>query len=96
MNVCKKGFLYTAYAATEVLTNFNTISKFSGLKIKKQKWELAGIVVKQGVKAAICGVEHDNFLTNAIKILDIYFSYNKKLENENIFFRLCKETSKKL
>ena len=37
------------------------------------------------VKAAVCGVECVNLLTNAIKILIIYLSYNKKLENEKNF-----------
>ena len=93
MNVCNNDFLYTAYAndttfflqneksATEVLNNFNIMSQFSGLKINKSKCEVAGIRVMKGVKVALCGVECVNLLTNAIKILAIYFSYNKKLEN---------------
>ena len=39
----------------------------------------------KGVKVAICVVECVNLLTNAIKILGIYFSYNKELENEKNF-----------
>ena len=39
----------------------------------------------KGVKVALCGVEYVNLLTNAIKILGIYFSYNTKLENEKNF-----------
>ena len=61
------------------------MSQFSGLKINKSKCEVAGIGVMKGVKVALCGVECVNLLTNAIKILGIYFSYNKKLENENNF-----------
>ena len=37
------------------------------------------------VKVAFCGVECLNLLTNTIKILGMYFLYNKKLENENNF-----------
>ena len=37
------------------------------------------------VKVAGCGVECVNLLNNAIKILGIYFSYNKKLKNQNGF-----------
>ena len=93
MNVCNNDFLDTAYAddttfflqneksAIEVLNNFNIMSQFSGLKINKSKCEVAGIRVMKGVKVALCGVECVNLLTNAIKILAIYFSYNKKLEN---------------
>ena len=47
--------------------------------------EVAGIGVMKGVKVALCDVECGNFLTNAIKILGICFSYNKKLENEKSF-----------
>ena len=36
----------------------------------------------KGVKVALCGVECVNLLTNTIKLLGIYFSYNKKLEIE--------------
>ena len=61
------------------------MSQFLGLKINKSKCEVAGIGVMKGVKVALCGVECVNFLTNAIKILGIYFSYNKKLENEKNF-----------
>ena len=39
----------------------------------------------KGLLMALCGVECVNLLTNAIKILGIYFSYNKKLENEENF-----------
>ena len=39
----------------------------------------------KGVKVTFSGVECVNLLTNAIKILGIYFSYNMKLENENNF-----------
>ena len=97
MNVCNNEFLYTPYAGdttfflqnenpeTEVLNNFNVMSQFSGLKINKSKCEVAGTGVMKGVKVALCGVECVNLLTNAIKILGIYFSYNKKLESENIF-----------
>ena len=61
------------------------MSKFSGLKINKSKWEVARTEVMKGVKVALCGVKCVNLLTNTIKILGIYFSYNKKLENEKNF-----------
>ena len=97
LNVCNNDFLYTAYvddttlslqnekSATEILNNFNIMSQFSGLKINKSKCEAAGIGVMKGVRMALCGEECVNLLTNAIKILGIYFSYNKELENEKNF-----------
>ena len=93
LNVCNNDVLYTAYAddtscflqkekyATEVLNNFNIMSQFSALKINKSKCEVAGIGVIKGVQVALCGVECVNLLTNAINILGIYFSYNKKLQS---------------
>ena len=39
----------------------------------------------KGLKVALCDVECVNLLINAIKILGMYFSYNKRLENENNF-----------
>ena len=100
LNVCNNDFLYTAYAddiiifyiyhflqneksATEVLNN--VLSQFSGLKTNKSKCEVAGIGVIKGVKVALCDVECVNLLTNAIKVLVIYFSHNRKLENEKNF-----------
>ena len=59
--------------------------QFSGLKINKSKCEVARIGVMKGVKVTPCGAECVNLLTNAIKILDTYFSNNQKLENENNF-----------
>ena len=61
------------------------MSQISGLNINKSKYEVAEIGVMKGVKVALCDVECVNFLTNAIKTLGIYFSYNKKLENETNF-----------
>ena len=77
-------FLQNEKSATEVLNNFN-MSQFSGLKINKSKCEVAGIGIMKGVKVALCGVECVNLLTNAITIPGIYFSYNRKLENEKNF-----------
>ena len=57
----------------------------TGLKINKLKCEVAGIGVMKRVEVALCGVECVNLLTRFIKILGIYFSYNKKLENEKDF-----------
>ena len=38
-------FLQNERSATEVLNNFNFMSPFSGLKINKSKYEVAGIDV---------------------------------------------------
>ena len=90
-------FLYSAYAddttfflrneksATEVIKTFDKFSLFSGLKINNAKCEIAGIGVKKGVKMALCGMDCIDLTEDVIKILGIYFSYNKKLEQEKNF-----------
>ena len=93
MNVCTNDFLYTGYADDTIfftkwkiyLNNFNIISQLSGLKVNKSKCKVPGIEVMKGVKVASWGVECVNLLNNAIKILGIYSSFNKKLENEKNF-----------
>ena len=87
-------FLYSAYAddttfflrneksATKVIKTFNKFSLFSGLKINNAKYEIAGICIKKDVKMALCGMNCIDLTEDVIKILGIYFSYNKKLELE--------------
>ena len=90
-------FLYYAYAddttfflkneklATEVIKTFDKFSLFSGFKINHAKCQIAGIGVKKRVKMALCGMDCISLTEDVIKILDIYFSYNKKLEQEKNF-----------
>ena len=59
---------------------------YAGFKINNAKCEIAGIGVKKGVKMALCGMECIDLTSDVIKILGIYFSYNKKLEQEKNFF----------
>ena len=66
------------------------MSQFSGLKLNKSKCEVAGIRVMKAVKVALCGVECVNLLTNTIKILGIYFSCNKKLDEMNFLDQITK------
>ena len=46
-------FLQNEKSATRALNNFNIMSKFSGLKINKSKWEVAGTGVLKGAKVAL-------------------------------------------
>ena len=64
---------------------FDTFSLFSGLKINNGKCEIAGISVKKGVKMALCGMECIDLTDDVTKILGIYFSYIKKLEQKKNF-----------
>ena len=96
-------FLYSAYvddatffprnekSATEVIKTFDKFSHFSGLKIVNAKCEIASIGVKKRVKMALCGMDCTDLTKDVIKILGVYFSFNKKLEQEkNLLNRIVK------
>ena len=59
---------------------FDTFSKFSGLKPNKSKCEIAGIGVLKGVQVALCGMRCIDLVSNIVKILAIYYSYDDRLE----------------
>ena len=99
LNIFDKTFLYTAYAdestfflkdtksVIELMNIFDTLSKFSGLKPNKSKCEIAGIGVLKGVQVALCGMRCIDLVSNIVKILGIYYSYNEKLEIQENFKR---------
>ena len=67
---------------------FDKFSLFSGLKINITKCKIAGIGVQKGVKMTLCGMKYIDLMDDIIKILGIFFSYNKKLEQEKNFLNL--------
>ena len=71
----------------ELMNIFDTFSKFSGLKPNKSKCEIAGIGVLKGVQVALCGMRCIDLVSNIVKILGIYYSYNEKLEIQENFKR---------
>ena len=71
---------------TEVIKTFVKFSLYLGLKINNAKCEIAGIGVKKKVKMALWAMEFIDLMSTVIKILGIYFSYNKKLEQQKNFF----------
>ena len=87
-------FLYTAYAddstfflkdlasVKNLLDIFSYYSKYSGLKPNFSKCEIAGVGSLKGVEEAVCGIKCVNLKVNTIKILEIHFSYNNKLNME--------------
>ena len=44
--------------------------------------EIAGLGALKGVKLALCGMECIDLMFNEIKILGVYYSYNKNLESK--------------
>ena len=86
----KKKFLNTAYANDTTfflkdeksVIEFNeNLSTFSELKPNKSKCEIAGLGTLKGVKLGLCGIECIDLIFNAIKILRVYYSYDKSFEN---------------
>ena len=70
---------------------FPTFSKFSGLKPNKTKCEIAGIGTLKMVQVALYGMRCNDLVSNIVKILGIYYSYNEKLEiPENFKRRIIK------
>ena len=90
-------FLYAAYAddstfflkdknsTKELLNTINYFSSFTGLKPNLSKYEVAGIGALKGVKVAICGMKCIGLTKEVIKLLRVFFSYDKNLQLENNF-----------
>ena len=93
-------FLYTSYAddttfflkekesVKKVMNIFDSFSIYSGLKPNMSKCKIAGIGVLKGVTMELCKMECIDTTKGSVKILSIHFSYNKKIENEEKFFKL--------
>ena len=85
-NIFDKTFFLTFFlkkdtkSAIEVTNIFDTFLKFSGLKSNKRKRGIAGIGALKGVQVALCGMRCTDIVSNIVKILGIYYSYNDKLE----------------
>ena len=94
-SVFDKTLLYTAYAddttffrkdtksVIELMNIFDIFSRLSGLKPNKSKCETAGIGALKGVQVALCGMSCIDLVSNIVKILEIYYSYNDKQIQEN-------------
>ena len=78
-------FLKDKKSVVELINIFDTFSKFSGLKPNKSKCEIAGISALKVVQVALFGMRCIDLISNIVKILGIYYSYNEKLEiQENV------------
>ena len=108
VNICGHIFNIVAYAddatafvndlesARLLLKTFGIFSKYSGLQLNASKTEICGIGVKRGVEVALCGMKSINLLTDSVKILGIYFSYNEEIAKENNFINVIKKIEKVL
>ena len=61
---------------------FDKFSLVSGLNPNEAKCEIAEIGVLKGVSLTLCDMDCIDLIKKTIKILGIYFSYNKKFETE--------------
>ena len=80
-------FLKDKKSAVEFMNTFDTFSKFSGLKPNKSKCEIVGIGALKVVQVALFGIRCIDLMSNIVKILGIYYSYNEKLEIQENFKR---------
>ena len=69
----------------ELLNAISLYSSFTGLKPNLSKCEVAGIGLLKGLKEAVCGIKCIDLTKDAIKILGIFFPYNKNIELEQNF-----------
>ena len=97
MEILNETFLYSAYAddatfflngieSVECLVDtFKFVYKFSDLKPNYDKCEIAGIGTKKGAIWALWGMKPVDLTKGCVKILGIYFSYNKEIMNDKNF-----------
>ena len=75
---------------------FDKLSLLSGLKPNEAKCEIAGIGVLKEVSLTLYGMNCIDLIKTTIKISEIHFSYNKKLETEENFIRHVRKIEKVL
>ena len=106
--IFENSFLYTAYvddttfflkdekSVIQLTKAFDIFLTFSGLKPNKSKCEIAGLGVLKGVKLALCGMECINLMFNVVKILGLYYLFDKNFENKENFINLVPKIEKLL
>ena len=72
----------------ELMKTFDIFSTFSGLKPSKSKCEIADLGALKGVQLTLCGIKFIDLMFNAIKMLGVYYSYDKNLGKQEIFINL--------
>lgn len=78
-----------------IMKLFDICSYLSGLKPNKSKCEVARTDALKGVKFSLSGVKCNDLQLNTIKILDINFSYNDKIGNNEQFLNRKQRTISK-
>lgn len=78
-------FVIKQTSVIEILKVFDKFFKKSSLKPNKSKYGNAGIGALTEVGVALCGMQCINLNEQAVNILEIYFFYNKRLEEAKNF-----------
>ena len=81
-------FINDISSIKELFFTFNEFSSYSGLKLNASKSEICGIGAKKGDIVNLLGTKCLNLETETIKILGVYFSYDKHLMNEKNFLAI--------
>ena len=96
-------FSFTAYAddstfflkdiaSVKILFDtFKVFSCFSGLKPNINKFKISGLKILKRAQEAVCGLQNIDLTNDAIKILRIHSSKNKKLQTERNYLNHCQK-----
>ena len=80
MKIMQCFFLEKKESIEELVKTFTLLSSFLGLKPNISKCEISGFDPLKGVEMAVCSMQSVDLIRATIKILGIYFSYNKPNE----------------
>ena len=95
----EKGFLCTAYAgdSTFFLKGKNSIQELLNIHLLYGfKAKLARIGALKGVEVVICGIKCVDLTRETIKILGVFFSYDRNLQLESKFKKTILSTERNL
>ena len=96
MQVTRHSFLGTATPVKNLIDIFQTLSEFLSLKPNISKCEIAVISVLKGAVEAVCGLNLVDLTVDAINMLGVHFSHNKKAQIRKNFFVTIRDIQKVL
>ena len=83
-------FFKNQTAVKNALNDIESFSNFSGLCPNLDKCKIAGIEVLKNLNVAHCSMKNINVTKESIKILGVYISYNKKIQDDLNFTKTIK------
>ena len=76
------------------MKSLDIFQTLSGLKPNISKNKIAALGAAKGIKLALSEMEYIDLMFSAIKILGIYYSYDKNFENQENFINLVLKIEK--